>query len=44
VIALLQSEKVANLGAETKRQLRSKAQIVYLREAGAMPPPPEPED
>jgi peptidyl-prolyl cis-trans isomerase C len=44
VVEMLQNQKLANLGERTLRELRSQAKIEYLREPGAMPAPPEPED
>ena len=44
LIETLQAEKVDGLGQKIAKELRSKASIVYVREPGEMPPPPEPED
>ncbi|MCC6528531.1 MAG: peptidyl-prolyl cis-trans isomerase [Polyangiaceae bacterium] len=44
VVELIKSAKGSGLGKAVKDELRQKAEIVYPREAAAMPPPPEPED
>lgn len=41
LIKSLQAAKAAKLSSGAKEHLRSKAAIVYVRQPGAMPPPPE---
>lgn len=44
LIADLEKSKAIELRKQTMDELRKKAKIVRVREPGAMPPPPEPED
>lgn len=44
LIRTLQRDKVAALRKQTEERLRKEAEVVYVRDPGSMPPPPEPED